>query len=472
MSSPDIDINPQFAYALDILEHQPHHLFITGRAGTGKSTLLNHFRQHTALKYVVLAPTGIAAINVEGQTIHSFFRFYPNISVNEARQQAFKLKGYADLYEALEVLIIDEISMVRCDLLDCVDIFLQTIRKKSQPFGGVRLVCFGDLYQLPPVVRGEELHALKQIYDSHYFFSAKVFKQLIEEDQDQFKFIELEKIYRQTDQEFIDFLNAIRDKTMTNDQLIELNQRVIADDVWSVMDEHAIILTATNAQADQINQMKLQELDEKICLFDSTVIGNFEHSAFPADSELKVKKHARIMMVNNDSAGGWVNGSMGEVMNIYYDSEVSETVIEVQLDSGETIEVGPHTWELSQSYFNAESKTIERETVGKFRQYPLKLAWAMTIHKSQGKTFDKVVIDLGRGAFATGQTYVALSRCRTLEGVTFCRPLKQSDVKLDYEIVKFLSELQTVLAEQNTSKDKRKAIDSKIHFEDSFVKIL
>lgn len=446
MSAPSIEMNEQFEHALNLLEHEPHHLFITGRAGTGKSTLLTHFRRHTQLKHVVLAPTGIAAINVDGQTIHSFFRFYPNISLSGAREQAFKMKHSEALYNALDVLIIDEISMVRCDLLDCMDVFLRTIRKKKQPFGGVRLVCFGDLYQLPPVVRGDEMSALRQIYDTHYFFSAKVFQQLLQPEQDLFRFIELEKIYRQTDQTFIDFLNAIRNKTMTSDQFTELNKRVVEDDVWSMMDQHAVILTATNAQADQINQMKLQELDEKICQFEGTVIGTFERSAFPAEEQLRLKKHARVMMVNNDSDGAWVNGSMGKVTDIFYDKEISETVVEVRLDTGDTISVTPHTWELSQSYYNAETQSIEREPVGRFRQYPLKLAWAMTIHKSQGKTFDKVVIDLGRGAFAAGQTYVALSRCRTLEGVTFCKPIKPSDIRLDHQIVKFLNDLQTLLA--------------------------
>jgi len=447
-----IDLNPQFLLALEAVENSSKHLFITGRAGTGKSTLLEYVRSHTAKKYVVAAPTGVAALNVHGETIHSLFMFWPNISLEEAKKQAFKARKKRQLFQNLELLIIDEISMVRADLLDCVDIFLQTIRANTEPFGGVRVLCFGDLYQLPPVVRSDELGALEQIYTSPYFFHSHVFERLQENTTNMFGFIELEIIYRQKDQSFIDFLNGIRDKTISAEELEKLNARCLPDLDLHSLPEHTIILTARNDQADFINTKLLAELHDDSITFDADSSGDFERASYPTDLSVTVKPGARVMFVNNDSAKRWVNGTMGTVFGEYEEEngDGDEPILGliIELDSGEQVEVTPYTWELSRSYFSENTKTIEREVVGTFTQIPLRLAWAVTIHKSQGKTFERIVVDLGRGAFTTGQTYVALSRCVSLEGLYLARPLKASDVRLDTRIVQYLTSLQYLLPEK------------------------
>lgn len=443
MDSPKIDLNPQFQQALTVLEQSPRHVFITGRAGTGKSTLLDFFRQRTPKNTAVLAPTGVAALNVEGETIHSFFRFRPGLTVEEAKQEARQVKNRRELYRALELLIIDEISMVRADLFDCMDVFLQSVRHTSQPFGGVRLVCFGDLYQLPPVIRREEEAILAQVYDSHYFFGSHVFKDMTNQLFPNLDFVELETVYRQTETNFIELLNAIRNKQLTEAVIADLNQRVIADQVLESLAEDTIVLTATNAQADAINTYKLNQLAGETSVFEGDASGAFERSSFPADDEITLKNGARVMMLNNDSKKQWVNGSMGTVMEMIADPDKPRVKgLMVMLDEGGLVDVWPNTWEMTKSYFDQATQSIQREVVGSFTQIPVRLAWAVTIHKSQGKTFDKVVVDLGRGAFAAGQTYVALSRCRTLAGLQLAQPLRARDVQLDSTIVSFLETLR------------------------------
>lgn len=444
MDSPKIDLNPQFQQAMDVLEHSSNHAFITGRAGTGKSTLLDFFRKRTAKNTAVLAPTGVAALNVEGETIHSFFRFRPGLTIEEAKQEARHVKNRRELYRALELLIIDEISMVRADMFDCINVFLQTVRQNSQPFGGVRLVCFGDLYQLPPVIRREEQAALSEVYDSHYFFGAHAFKEITDQLFPQFDFIELETVYRQTETSFIDLLNAIRDKKLTDEVLLDLNQRVIVENMLESLADTTIVLTATNAQADAINSYKLNQLAGETQVFEGDAQGAFEKSSYPTDDEILLKSGARVMMVNNESKRQWVNGSMGTVMEMISDPDKPRVKgLMVMLDDGGLVDVWPNTWEMSRSFFDPATQTIQREIVGSFTQIPVRLAWAVTIHKSQGKTFDNVVVDLGRGAFAAGQTYVALSRCRTLAGLQLAQPLRKSDVQLDSSIVTFLDKLRT-----------------------------
>lgn len=452
-----LELNQQFQQALDVLENSPAHVFITGRAGTGKSTLLEYFCQQTKQKAVVVAPTGVAALNVAGQTIHSFFGLAPNVTIAEAKREAKLASKHANrlkLFKNLQLLIIDEISMVRADLLDSINAFLQTIRRDNSPFGGVRLVCFGDLYQLPPVARGQELRDLQQLYESIYFFSSRVWLELQSATPNQLVFIELEKIYRQTEQSFIEFLNSIRDKTITDKQLAGLNQRVLPDLNLDNLPELAIVLTATNNQAEQINLSKLAELTTVEATFTATVRGHFERSSFPTDENLQLKVGARVMLVNNDSARRWVNGSMATVVEFIADDDqplAEPEGVLVRLDDDSLAEVYPFTWEISQAYFDDKKKTIERETKGSFKQIPLRLAWAVTIHKSQGKSFDQVVVDLGRGAFATGQTYVALSRCTNFAGLHLAKPLRKSDVRLDYAVVRFLTNLAYQLADEKQS---------------------
>ncbi len=461
----NIDINPQFQKALDVLHNTNKHVFITGRAGTGKSTLLEYFRSKTKENIVVLAPTGVAALNVNGQTIHSFFKIPPNISLSEAYKEAKKLKGdRAKLYTKLTTIVIDEISMVRADLFDVMNVFLQTVRENDQPFGGVRVISFGDLYQLPPVARGQEKEDLLTVYPSLYFFGSDIFQELLDQQQlhDSFAFIELEKIYRQNDEQFITLLNAIRDKTLTDEDLATLNTKVMGDGDLSSIPEKSVVLTATNKQAQEINQYKLTQLPSKEMEFSAHIIGNFDQSSFPTNTNLVLKEGARVMMVNNNSRQGWVNGSMATVIDFFKDEEGKVGVV-VEFDDGDIEEVYPYTWEMSRSYFDANKQAIERKTIGSFTQFPMRLAWAVTIHKSQGKTFQQVVVDLGRGSFAAGQTYVALSRCVSLDGLYLAKPLKKNNVWLDYSVVKFLTNLQYQLADEKQSKlSKRELLDNAV----------
>ncbi|HYD35147.1 MAG TPA: AAA family ATPase [Vitreimonas sp.] len=441
LSLSKLEFNEQFSQALEILEKSTQHVFITGRAGTGKSTLLSYFRQQTQQAYVVAAPTGVAALNVQGETIHSLFKFWPNITVAEAKKQAYKAHKKRELFQNLQILVIDEISMVRADLMDAMDIFLQTIRANDTPFGGVRLIAFGDLYQLPPVLNREEEIAFSLIYPSPYFFDSEVFQRLLQMQPSPLTVIELQTIYRQSEQEFIEVLNGIRDKTLTSEQLNILNRRV--NDEWAEHLDTAIVLTATNYQAEHINTRQLQALDAEPWFYQGSITGSFDKPSFPTDEVITLKPGARVMMVNNDADKRWVNGSMGRVVKFQPKPDnPAATLVIVKLDSGEEVEVAPYSWEISQSIYNQETNTIEREVIGSFSQYPLRLAWAVTIHKSQGKTFTKVIVDLGRQAFAAGQTYVALSRCTSLGGLHLVRPLRDNDIQLDSRILSFLKTLK------------------------------
>lgn len=433
MSASTVEINGQFQKALDAIASRKN-LFITGKAGTGKSTLLKYFRDHTKSKMVVLAPTGVAALNVRGETIHSFFKFKPDITTGKIK----KLKGKGSrLYKELETIVIDEISMVRADLLDHVDRFLRlNAGSPDLPFGGVQMILIGDLYQLPPVITPREKKIFESHYESPYFFDSHVFRAYPME------MIELEKIYRQKDQRFINLLNAIRNNTVTDDHLSLLNARVGANLSDSKEAGYTIHLTPTNAMAAEINAEHLSRLKTQVHAYHAVVSGRFEGHAQPADETLKIAEEAQVMLLNNDSAGRWVNGTLGVVEAIEHDEEAGEDVILVRLANGDVEEIRPHVWDLFHFTFNNGTKTIETEALGAFRQYPLKLAWAVTIHKSQGKTFDRVVIDMGRGAFAHGQTYVALSRCTALEGMTLVKPVQKKHIWTDWKIVRFMTSLQ------------------------------
>lgn len=424
-----LEWTPELLQILEIMEKTKDSLFLTGRAGTGKSTLLTHFRSRTQKKAVVLAPTGVAALNVRGETIHSFFRFGTTVTPESALKAASKIKK-TDLYEAIETLVIDEISMVRADLFDCVDIFLRTVCKTSEPFGGKQVILIGDLMQLPPIITRDEKHYFDDLYDTPYFFSSHVMNNPLFDC----KKIEMERVFRQQDPLFIECLNHIRNNTLSPHNLKVLNHKCYNPTFkWQ---EGYVFLTTTNQKAETFNQKKLDTLDSAPFSQHAKLSKEFESKYAPAELEVQFKIGAQVMFLNNDSGSRWVNGSIGTICAIDQGSEVS--VIEVELKTGTHVYVTPHTWELYKYKFDTEKKTVAQEKIGEFTQYPLKLAWAMTIHKSQGKTFDKVMIDLSAGAFASGQTYVALSRCRSLEGLVLTYPLKESHIFVDKRVKQFL----------------------------------
>jgi ATP-dependent exoDNAse (exonuclease V) alpha subunit len=435
----EIEFNEQFTKALHLLQHGSRNVFVTGKAGTGKSTLLRYFRAHTSKKLVVLAPTGVAAINVEGETIHSFFRFRPGTTPDKVRRAR---KKDAELYKALEAIVIDEASMVRADLLDCVDAFMRINGPRpGEPFGGAQLILFGDLYQLPPVVTSSERDLFSSYYPGPYFFSAKVFART------GIEYLELEKIYRQKDQGFIDILNAIRNNRVTAAQLAALNRRVGAD-VEAQGRGVVVRLLTTNADAAGINNERLRAIDGRAHVYKAEINGEFTRESYPADDELHLKAGAQVMLLNNNSEGRWVNGTMAAVQDIMRGLPGEEDVIHVRLADGSVEPVEPHAWELFHFSYDEKAGRIKTETAGTFRQYPLKLAWGITIHKSQGKTFQRAIIDLGARAFASGQTYVALSRCTGLEGLSLAREVRTSDVRTDWRIVKYVTGHQYGTSEQ------------------------
>lgn len=448
-----IDLNPEFQRALDLM-NSGKNVFVTGRAGTGKSTLLSYFRTQTKRKTIVLAPTGVAAINVQGQTIHSFFGFKPDITPHSVLK---KLRKNINLYKKIETIVMDEISMVRADLLDCVDLFLRLHGpRKGHPFGGVQMIFIGDLYQLPPVVPSQEKSIFTTHYESPYFFSAKGFQGFKP------KFIELEKVYRQKDDEFIRMLNTVRNRTATPQDLKKFNTRHDPDFEAPIHDFY-IYLTSTNALADKINQERLARLPGKLRTVYGEKEGDFGREYFPTAEELQFKVGAQIMMLNNDLTGRWVNGTIGKIIRIKKsEDEEDEDVIEAELQNGKTVEITRHTWEIYRFSLN-EDNQLDSEIVGTFTQYPFRLAFAVTIHKAQGKTFEKVIVDVGFGTFAHGQMYVALSRCTSLQGLVLKKAIKPNDIRMDYQVVKFLTRYQySIASEKCTSEDRMEIIQRAI----------
>lgn len=438
-----IDINDQFKFALRQMETTHDHIFITGKAGTGKSTLLKYFRDHTQKSFVVLAPTGVAAVNIDGQTIHSFFKFRPNVSVDKVRGRSNPRAKTKTIYQKLHTIIIDEISMVRADLLDCIEKFMRLNGPvPGEAFGGVQLIFFGDLYQLPPVVRREDWEVLKNHYASPHFFSAKCIEAI------DISLIELDRIYRQNSEVFIEILNSIRANTVTDHLLSHLNQTCFDAPVNTDKQAFVITLTGTNKTADAINTEALESIDEKYHLLEGELTGEFREDSLPSPQDLKLKPGAQIMLTNNDPKQRWINGTMGKVLRLSQTDDY-ETVIRVELDSGQRVNVTPNTWEMTK--YVTDGTKIMTEVIGTYTQYPLKLAWAITVHKSQGKTFDNVIIDLGRSAFAAGQTYVALSRCRTLEGISLKQKITKRHIITDGMITNFLVSLKMKQAQAQQS---------------------
>ncbi|OIQ30879.1 MAG: hypothetical protein BM564_01310 [Bacteroidetes bacterium MedPE-SWsnd-G2] len=421
---------------IGLIQNTNKPLFITGKAGTGKSTLLEHVSKLDP-NIIVLAPTGIAAINVKGETIHSFFKLKPGYELDEARHMKINNAMIAK-YAKVQTVIIDEISMVRADLLDAIDVLLQRIRNNQTAFGGIRMIFFGDLFQLPPVLLNNESEQFLIRYKSPYFFSAKAFlqKDLFSEPF-QLKTCELQTIYRQKDSAFTALLNSVRTNTITPEQLQILNRQVI-DSNSDSNDEFQINLVSTNAIAKRINLENLKLIDAKHFSFNASHTGNIENLR-PNDSEVILKVGAQVMFINNDAQKRWVNGSIGKIVGVHKlidpEDQDSYQALKVELENGKIVDVTPNTWEISKYLFKAGR--FVREEIGTFTQIPLKLAWAITIHKSQGKTFNKVKIDLGYGSFAHGQTYVALSRCKTLEHIKLAQPILMSDIIVDDMVIDY-----------------------------------
>jgi ATP-dependent DNA helicase PIF1 len=419
----DIQRTPEFDRALKMLEETREHVFITGRAGTGKSTLLRYFLGKTAQKVAVLAPTGIAALNVEGQTIHSFFQLPPRLLEKADLRPLGKQRR---ILETLETLIIDEISMVRADVLEAVDHSLRINRDMSGvPFGGVRMVFIGDLNQLPPVLRNEDRDVFANVYDSPYFFSSPAFKSI------EPAFIELTVNFRQShDPEFFHLLSRIGNHAFTRDDLERINERLLTDDVTLDPNEERITLTATNQDAHTVNQRRLSALSGAATEYKAIVEGEFDEKAFPTDYALSVKAGAQVMMLRNDSEKRWVNGDIGVV------TQCNAEGLKVRIHETEH-NVARASWEKYRYTYNLIEGRIDKQVVGSFEHYPLRLAWAITIHKSQGKTLKNVLVDIGSGGFAHGQVYVALSRCPRIEDLRLKRAIRATDIIFDETVKEF-----------------------------------
>jgi ATP-dependent DNA helicase PIF1 len=424
ITKTEILITDEFKKALNLIENSGENIFITGKAGTGKSTFIHLLRQNSSKKIAVLSPTGLSALNVKGQTIHSFFHFPPRLLTEEIIQN---FKGNTIIFKAVDLIVIDEVSMVRADMLDAIDMFLRKYgRDEFRPFGGTQMVLVGDLYQLPPVVTSSEKKIISERYNSPYFFSSSVFQL------NDFKIIEFSQIFRQSDEEFIRFLNLVRTGEATSDDL-----RILNKNVTEVLNDSYITLTTTNSIANAINEKHLLELDSSLFVYQARVEGNFltEGKSLPIELELKLKKGARVMFVRNDKNKRWLNGTLGTVKDL--DKDMIKVKID-KSDGGNVVEVEPEEWENIKYSYDPITHILEEKILGRLIQYPLRLAWAVTIHKSQGMTFDHINLDFSHSPFAHGQTYVALSRSRSMSGISLTQEIWPNDVIVDEEIKKSL----------------------------------
>ena len=406
----------------DIIENTKETMYVTGKAGTGKSVLLEYFVKNTSKSAAVVAPTGVAALNVGGQTIHSFFKLPPDVIDPTQVQVDYKTR---ELLRHVDVIVIDEVSMVRVDLMAAIDAKLQIANRSKLPFGGVQVVMFGDLYQLPPVVTDGELQRyFAHTYGGAYFFNAPVFKTL------DLKIYELTNIFRQKDQHFREILNAVRNRTNIAEALAELNERVNVP----IPNSGFITLAGHNSSVSAINHAKLAELSGVERTYEAEISGDITTGSYPTEKLLKLKVGAQVMMLKNDQKkpARWVNGTLGVV------TQLTANVVRVNIDGVEHT-VNKETWEKVRYFYDPEDKRLEKEVVSSFTQLPMRLAWAITIHKSQGQTYESVAIDLSDGAFAHGQAYVALSRCKNLEGLYLHAPIREQDIIIDQEVNEFMS---------------------------------
>lgn len=452
MNNKGTHTNAELELAWQFIERTGVNVFLTGKAGTGKTTFLRQLRERSPKRMVVVAPTGVAAINAGGVTIHSFFQFplapyVPGGSFNSKDEKYRFSKEKKNIIRTLDLLVIDEISMVRADLLDQIDAVLRLHKDRHRPFGGVQLLMIGDLSQLAPVVKDSEWNLLREYYHTPYFFGSLALQQT------QHVTIELQHVYRQTDLKFINILNEVRENRLTTESLALLNSRVgiaCKSSKYSGNSEHSensefriqnselsdgtIRLTTHNATANSYNEERMDALKGVRFTFKATVTGTFPESSYPAEETLVLKKGCQVMFLKNDSQGArYYNGKLGIVTSVD-----ASTICVQGIDDGDIVEVEPEVWTNARYVIDKETKEIREEIDGEFRQYPLRLAWAITIHKSQGLTFDRAVLDVN-AAFAAGQVYVALSRCRTLEGLTLTAPLSASAVRTDVTVGNYMS---------------------------------
>jgi GTPase SAR1 family protein len=427
----DFEITDEMHRVIDRIGEKKN-LFVTGKAGSGKSTLLTYLRTSVFPEETIFcAYTGVAALNIGGETLHKFFGFLPDITIAKVKSDDYRPKNQK-IMKVLKTLVIDEVSMVRADLIDIIDAALRRYGPKpTKPFGGVQIIMFGDLYQLPPIVSGEEREFFEENYQSEFFFDATSW------DKAPFDVIELTKVYRQKDQEFIGVLNGIRLNKVSSEQVALLNELV--DPTFSPPeDDFYITLTATKALSARINKERLESLEGKLYTASASIMGQFSERIFPTERFLEFKIGAQVMLINNDPEQRWANGTLAKITNVSLGNSSQIESVTLQLsNSGIEHVVEMHVWDvLRPRYSNGR---LDYEVMGSFKQFPFRLSWAVTVHKGQGKTFDKVIIDFTHAAFAAGQMYVALSRCTTLEGMKLRVPLTLDQVLVDPRVASYMA---------------------------------
>lgn len=432
----DLD-NPEFQNAWQLINYTRRSVFLTGKAGTGKSTFLRYIVENIRKKTVVLAPTGIAAVNVGGQTLHSFFKIPlkpllptdPDFAIRTLRKRMKYSSSHVKLLRQLDLIIIDEISMVRADIIDFIDKILRVYcHNMREPFGGKQLLLVGDIFQLEPVVTGDARDVLAHYYNAPYFFNALAFNELAIVP------IELRKVYRQDDADFISLLDRVRAGQPAEADIRRLNAKLIpSEQVDRLSADMTMTIASRRDMVDHINERHLNELKTPEIVYKGIIKGDFPMNALPTDLELSLKVGAQIVFIKNSPDRRWVNGTLGIV------DSLSDEKICVRLEQGNVVEVEPEVWGNIRYQYNEEKGTVDEIELGSYMQFPVKLAWALTIHKSQGLTFNKVIIDIGRGAFTGGQTYVALSRCRSFDGISLCSTLNMRDIFVNRHIIDFAS---------------------------------
>lgn len=424
----DVELSDEQKVVFNKIENTSENIFVTGKAGTGKSHLLQYLKKHTKKKLVVCAPTGVAALNVGGQTINSLFRIPPGFIPKNSLKVNYKV---ATLLRNIDTVVIDEISMVRADMMDAIDHLLRQARNNSMPFGGVQLVMFGDLYQLPPVVEKGLADYFDHNHGGPYFFNAHVWKDT------PIQIVELQTIHRQKDEDFKKILNAIRIGITDEDILTNLNYRTNV----MIPEQGVITLATTNQIVNEINYGKLSQLPDQVQEYKASIYGNLEETSFPTEEILRLKKGAQVMLLKNDKLKRWVNGTIGIVESL------TDNEVKVKFENGIIHSIPPETWNKIRYTYDPYERKVKEEVLSSFTQFPLRLAWAITVHKSQGQTYGAVAIDMGDGAFVHGQTYVALSRCTSLEGLFLKRGIERADIMVDPTITEFMKKAKILTTE-------------------------